>query len=364
VTEPDLTPRSLDERYLLVEQLATDPTHESWRGFDDLAGRPVIATIYLAVATDDEWRDRFDQAARRLEVLSHPGLASTLAHDARDIQPWLVTSAVDGDLVDEILVEDGGLSPDDAMAIVGQTAIAVKTAHDTGIAHGSIDGQHIVVRPDGSSALVGFELPTTRRAADDLTALAALAHRLLPDPASAGDERIAGDVVGFLRWVGSAAATDAGEIGRTALALAASIRGAHTTSVTPAPNRAPSASVEAPVEATEPTDEPRGPRRPWYDEAERKRVRNGLIAIGTIVVVFGAALLWLIDRGGSGNTATVPSVVGERLSEAQYQITQDALRDTENITDGSAYVTGQSPVAGTVVKYGTLITLTISESGP
>lgn len=350
MSEPEQPALVLGDRYVMVERLDDEDGHQAWRGHDDVVSRPVLAEIHAVVPAEDDWRDRFDIAARRLEALSHPGIASTLDHDAEAPRPWLVAAAVDGDRVDEILDDDGELTADDAMAIVGQTALALKAAHDAGIAHGSVDPRHIVVRPDGSSALTGFQVPTSRRQADDLAALAALARRLLPATA-ATDEQVAG----FLRWVAGSAATDAGEIGRTALALAAAIRGAHATTVVTT-----TAPAGEPVE-----DEPAtGERRTWYDEDERKRVRNGLIAIGAIVVIAGAALLFVVNRSGGPTSATVPYVVGETLNEAQKELTQAVLRVTENITDPSAYVTGQSPAGGTRVKVGTLVTLTVSETGP
>jgi hypothetical protein len=355
MTEPVSEVRNLGGRYLLVELIAADDQRELWHGHDDIASRPVLATIHLGVASGDDWRDRFDRSAQRLEALSHPGLASMLAHDAHDDQPWLVTAAVEGDLVEQVVADDGGLSTDDALAVVGQTAMAVKAAHDAGIAHGGIDAQHIVVRPDGSSALVGFQVPTIARTADDLSALATLATSLVPAPDLT--DPTGADVAGFLRWVGSVGATDAGDIGRTALALAAAVRGAHSTSVVDEP------LIEEQDDDGANEAEPRERNKPWYDEAERKRVRNGLIAIASIVVIAGAALLFIISRGGGANKVTVPSVVGLSLGDAQKELTQDVLRVDENVTDGSGYVQSQTPVAGTVVKVGTLVILKISEDG-
>jgi len=129
-----------------------------------------------------------------------------------------------------------------------------------------------------------------------------------------------------------------------------SLRGGPTTAVVPAP--------------AEPAENATGrePRRPWYDEAERRRVRNGLIALATIVVVAGAALLWLIDRGGGGpNETTVPSVIGLTLNDAQNQLLKQLLvAKSVNLTDAQGRVTAESPRAGTRVKVGTTIYLTIA----
>jgi beta-lactam-binding protein with PASTA domain len=56
--------------------------------------------------------------------------------------------------------------------------------------------------------------------------------------------------------------------------------------------------------------------------------------------------------------------VDEPLSQAQNELVSDALLPEPNITDPNGNVTAQFPAAGTVVKIGSKITLTISETGP
>jgi serine/threonine protein kinase len=334
---------SVGERYVLVELLASDDRHETWRGHDDLAGRQVVVTRYLGV--DDEWRTAFERRARQLEALSDPGIASALAHDANDDQPWLATSYIDGETAAAIAA-DPGLTSDDALAVLGQTAFALAAAHGAGIGHGSLDSDHIQVRSDGSIALLGFVMAAPASPPGDLTALAGLAHQLLDDAASTDT-----DVADLLQLLDVGDWNDPSDIARTTLALAAAQRVG-----TDLPTRAVPAGPEK--SAYEPP-------RPWYDEDERKRVRNRLIALGVIVVLGGAALL-RIFTAGAGETS-VPGVVGVPYVEAIHDLNEQGLRGNETFTTGrpgsEGTVIQQDPTAGQRVKVGAVVNLTVSAVG-
>jgi hypothetical protein len=334
---------TVGDRYVLVELLASDDRHETWRGHDDLAGRQVVITRYLRV--DEEWRTAFDRRARQLEALSDPGIASVLAHDTSDDRPWLAAAYVDGETV-SVIAADPGLGSDDALAVLGQTAFALAAAHSVGIGHGSLDSDHIQVRPDGSIALLGFAMAAAPSPQGDLAAFAKLAHRLLDDVAATD-----ADVANLLRLLDAGDWNDPADIARTALALAAAQRvGADL----------PLGRAEAEPESSAPE-----PSRPWYDEDERKRVRNRLIALGVIVVLGGGALL-RIFTAGAGETS-VPSVVGVPYVEAIHDLNEQGLRGNETFTTGRAGTEGtvinQDPTAGQRVKVGTVVNLTVAAVG-
>ncbi|HWA66387.1 MAG TPA: PASTA domain-containing protein [Mycobacteriales bacterium] len=345
-SDDDVVPlMTLADRFVLVQRLAADDRHETWRGHDDLAGREVAVTRYFGA--DDAWLAAFDRRARQLEAIADPGIASVLAHDVSDDPPWLAAAYVEGETVTAILL-DRGLATDDALAVIGQTAMALAAAHGSGIAHGRLDGDHIQVRSDGSVALFGFAMPAPPAVADDLAALARLAHELLDRSAADGS-----DVADLLRLLDAGDWTDVADVGRTTLALAAAARAGSGLPMRPA------------LTPAEPDDEAAQPRRPWYDEAERKRVRNRLIALAAIVVLGGVVLLRIVGAG-AGQTA-VPSVVGISFEEAQHDLNEDGLRANETITTGrpgtDGTVIAQDPPAGQRVKVGSVVQLTVVALG-
>ncbi len=344
--EPPVPLETVGERYVLVGLVEADARREIWRGHDDLASRPVAVTRYLQPT--DEWRRRFDQRARALEALSDPGIASILRHDADDDLPWLVTAWVDGETVNA-LDADGGFSVDDALATVGQAAFALAAARDAGIGHGRIDADHILVRPDGSVALIGFATDSTPAPDADLPALGRVATALI-----AVDSPLDPEVATFLAALcgdSGARPTDPADVGRTALALAS----AHRT-------KPGSGAVERRDQPAPSAKEAATPGQRWYDDEERKRVRNRLIALGAIVVIGGAVLLRILNSGAG--QATVPSVVGLPYVQAQHQLNEVGFRASETLTTGPAGSVGtviaQDPPGGTRAKVGTLVHLTVA----
>jgi hypothetical protein len=349
-TTPDDVPVPLEtvgERYVLVELVDSDDQREVWRGHDDLASRPVAVTRYPNASS--EWRSSFDQRARKLEVLSDPGIAGLLRHDAHDEAPWAVTTWIDGETVATIEA-DSGFTVDDALAVIGQSAFALAAAHEAGIGHGGLDMDHVMVRPDGSVALIGFDVAGEPSPAADLDALSSLAAGLIDREAG----ELAPEVVRFLDSLSGRGGTRAGdpaEIARTALALASAQRGRQSAhSITP-----PAADGDG--EAAH----PEAPRR-WYTEEERKHVRNRLIALGAIVVI-GGAILMRIFTAGAGQ-ATVPPVVGLPFVQAQQQLNEVGLRADETLTTGPVgsigTVIAQDPPGGARARVGDLVHLTVA----
>ena len=335
---PDESLPTVGDRYVLVELIDGDDRREIWRGHDDLAGRRVLITRYLDAEAG--WRTTFDRRARQLEALSDPGIASTFAHDAADDPPWLVAAFVEGETADVLSAD---LTADDALAVLGQAGLALATAHGAGVAHGRLDAAHIRVRPDGSVAVFDFAVDHVPTTDGDLAALTALAHSMLDDAAAEST-----DIASFVQLLDRGDWRDPADIGRTALALAAAERLHEPTAV------AHQASDDV-------ADEPEPPR-PWYDEEERKQVRNRLIALGAIVVLGGAALLRIFNSG-AGETS-VPSVIGEPYVQAQHELNEVGLRTTETITSGpvgtEGTVVAQTPHGGQRVKIGSLVTLTVA----
>lgn len=344
--------RTFGDRYVLGEQLTAGETREVWRAHDDIVSRQVALKIFFgAQAADPAWRERFRHDARRLAALSHPGIAKVYQHDESDDEAWLAMAFVGGAPLAERLTGDDPLDVATALDIVGQTAFAVQAAHDVGVAHGAIGPASVMVRTDGVVSLIGFALATGATQAADMRALGALAKQCLTGPA-VSTSRQAPDVEDFVDWVTTPdrpkPPRDAAEIGRTALALVASLQAGHTTSVVP--SSASAAMTETPG------------AEPRYDEAERKQVRNRLIVLGTIVVVGGGALLRFVGQGAGD--VTVPSVVGLPIDQAKLQLTKGRLNNTTQCVvgkDSGGTVVSQLPLVGASVKAGSTVVLTFSQ---
>jgi serine/threonine protein kinase len=351
VTTSDHEVRTFGDRYVLGEQIVSGQATEVWRAHDDVVGRPVALKLYFGPGTSDPaWRLAFSHQASRLVALSQPGIAKVYESGHSEAEVWLAMAYVADAEQLSARVQSSPLPAAAALNLVGQTAIALNAAHDAGIVHGALTADNLLIRPDDVVAIVGFAMTATATRADDLAALGDLADDLLRDVPD-----LPADVADFVGWLTTPdrqrAPGDAGEIGRAALALSASLAGGPAAHVTPG-------AASNPGHDTDP------PTPPAYDDTERKRVRNRLIALAVIVVLFGAVLILLVGRGG-GQT-TVPDVVGLTLQTAQDDLTTQGLhvgeRTQVSTEDSDGTVISESPRAGEQVKAGSTVTLTIAES--
>jgi hypothetical protein len=345
------TARTFGGRYVLGDRITAGETREVWQAHDDIVSRPVALKIFFgAPSADPAWRERFRHDATRLVALSHPGIAKVYDHDESDDEAWLAMASVAGEPLTERLA-GGSLDVATALDIVGQTAFAVQAAHDVGLAHGAIGPPSILIRPEGVVSLIGFAVASGATQAGDMTALGALTRQCLSGGAVSTPD-LPPDVEEFMGWVTdperSKPPRDAGEIGRTALALATSLRSGAPAAVVPTSPSPRTGRAD---------DEPR------YDEAERKQVRNRLIVLGTIVVVGGAALLRFV--GESGGEVNVPSVIGLPVKQAQLQLTKDGLNNEPQCVvgkDSGGTVVSQLPLVGARVKAGSHVVINYAQA--
>ena len=154
-----MTDYVLDDRYTLIERIATGGMGEVWRGSDQLLGRPVAIKMLAAMhAGDEQFRARFRAEARYASSLSHPGI--TRVYDYGEESPlggpYLVMELVDGQPLSEILERYGRLDPYVVLDIVAQAARALDTAHRAGIVHRDIKPGNLLIKADGTTKITDF----------------------------------------------------------------------------------------------------------------------------------------------------------------------------------------------------------------
>jgi eukaryotic-like serine/threonine-protein kinase len=149
----------LDDRYLLVERIATGGMGEVWRGSDQLLGRPVAIKMLAAVhAGDEQFRARFRAEARYASSLSHSGITRVFDYGEQSPLggPYLVMELVDGQPLSEILERYGRLDPYVVLDIVAQAARALDAAHRAGIVHRDIKPGNLLITADGTAKITDF----------------------------------------------------------------------------------------------------------------------------------------------------------------------------------------------------------------
>jgi serine/threonine protein kinase len=163
----------LDDRYTLIERIATGGMGEVWRGSDQLLGRPVAIKMLAAMhAGDEQFRARFRAEARYASSLSHPGI--TRVYDYGEESPlggpYLVMELVDGQPLSEILEHYGRLDPYVVLDIVAQAARALDAAHRAGIVHRDIKPGNLLIKSDGTTKITDFGIAKANAPDVNLTA--------------------------------------------------------------------------------------------------------------------------------------------------------------------------------------------------
>ena len=163
----------LDDRYTLIERIATGGMGEVWRGGDQILGRPVaIKMMAAAHANDEQFRARFRAEARYASSLAHPGITRVFDYGEHSPLggPYLVMELVDGQPLSEILERYGRLEPYVVLDIVAQAARALDAAHRAGIVHRDIKPGNLLIMADGTTKITDFGIAKAKVQDVNLTA--------------------------------------------------------------------------------------------------------------------------------------------------------------------------------------------------
>src|SRR4051795_9068555 len=144
---PDFT---LGDRYRLEQRIAGGGMGEVWRAPDARLGRRVaVKVLKPEYAADPHFVERFRNEARHTASLSDPGIANVFDYGEVGDKAYLVMEFVDGEPLSTVLARDGRLTPASALDIVGQAALALQAAHEAGVIHRDVKPGTILIRPDG-----------------------------------------------------------------------------------------------------------------------------------------------------------------------------------------------------------------------
>ncbi|GAA6525908.1 protein kinase [Intrasporangium sp. DVR] len=147
----------LGARYTLVAPIASGGMGDVWSASDDVLGRDVAVKL-MRESRDPGFRDRFRDEARHSAALHHPNIAAVFDYgDDNDI-PYLVMELVPGQPLSELIADSGGrgFEPATVRSIIGQAALALAAAHDSGVVHRDVKPANILVTPDGQAKLTDF----------------------------------------------------------------------------------------------------------------------------------------------------------------------------------------------------------------
>ena len=140
--------------YNLLERIGSGPLGELYRARDTKVGRTVaLRVVTKAIAADPVRFARLVADARAASGISHPNVA-TLFDTGEDVQhPYLAHEFASGHLLDE---EMGGAAMNTrrALDLILQISDGLADAHASGVIHGDLRPQTIIVTAKGSAKII------------------------------------------------------------------------------------------------------------------------------------------------------------------------------------------------------------------
>ena len=109
------------------------------------------------VGDDPAFAARFTREARMLARLNHPNIVQVYDFGQNGQYFYFVMEFVDGSTLRHV-VEEGGIKPEEALAIVPHICEALQFAHDQGIVHRDIKPENILIDTQGRVRIADFGL--------------------------------------------------------------------------------------------------------------------------------------------------------------------------------------------------------------
>src|SRR5260370_26699042 len=122
--------------------------------------KEVLLPPGLSEAEKDSLCQRMLREARSAARLSHRAVATV--HDVvEDLgRPWIVMELVHGRSLDQVIAEDGPLSPSAVAQIGRQLLAALAAAHAAGVLHRDVKPSNVLLTRDGRAVLTDFGVAT------------------------------------------------------------------------------------------------------------------------------------------------------------------------------------------------------------
>ena len=146
-------------RYRLDGELGSGGMGTVWRGFDELLARPVAVKEirfppHTSAREHAELTARAMTEARAAAALTHPAIVAVHDVTMHDNRPWIIMQLVPGRSLQQLVVEDGPLSPEEAAQVGLRLLDALQTAHAGGVTHRDVKPSNVLMPGGGASAML------------------------------------------------------------------------------------------------------------------------------------------------------------------------------------------------------------------
>lgn len=149
----------LDDRYLVIEQIARGGMAMVYRGVDMRLDRSVaIKVMHPHLTSDEGFVMRFRSEALHAAKLSHPNLVAVHDQGRDEDAVYLVMEYVRSETLRDRLRREGRLTPREAIIIIDAILSALQTVHRSGIIHRDLKPDNILLGDNGQIKLADFGL--------------------------------------------------------------------------------------------------------------------------------------------------------------------------------------------------------------
>ncbi|MDR2082590.1 MAG: serine/threonine protein kinase [Candidatus Ancillula trichonymphae] len=153
-----LTPNIvINNRYILMKQIAVGGMGEMWIAKDSILGRSVaVKAMREEHAGNEDFLQRLRIEARNNAVLTHPNIVALHDYYEQNRIGFIVMEYVEGQTLANMLYKTPIMPLEQLLPILSQIARALKFAHTRGIIHRDIKPANVLVEPDGFVKVVDF----------------------------------------------------------------------------------------------------------------------------------------------------------------------------------------------------------------
>ena len=107
-------------------------------------------------ASNEEFQRRFKNESKAIAVLSHPNIVKVYDVSFGDLIQYIVMECIEGITLKEYIENNGGLTWNDAVSFTIQILRGLQHAHDKGIVHRDVKPQNIIVLSDKTIKVTDF----------------------------------------------------------------------------------------------------------------------------------------------------------------------------------------------------------------
>jgi len=158
----------IDARYRVISRVGSGGMADVYLAQDQLLGREVaVKLLHHHFAEDQEFVERFKREASSAASLSHPNIVGIFDRGEWNGTYYIAMEYVAGRSLKTIVRENGALDPALAIDIVVQILRAAQFAHKRGVIHRDLKPHNVILDEDGRARVTDFGI--ARAGASDMT---------------------------------------------------------------------------------------------------------------------------------------------------------------------------------------------------